>query len=59
MQTISIQYYVISNLFNKKSWSRMFKNILLIVTNMIYKIVHSYVQKKNIVYNLQTIFFFE
>ena len=35
----------------------MFKNILLIVTNMIYKIVHSFVQKKKIVYNLQTIFF--
>ena len=57
MQTIIIQYYVISNLFNKISWSRMFKKILLIVTNMIYKIVHSYVRKKNIVYNLQTIFF--
>ena len=46
MQTISIQYYVISNLFNKISWSRMFKKILLIVTNMIYKIAHSYVKKK-------------
>ena len=46
MQTISIQYYVISNLLNKISWSRMFKKILLIVKNMIYKIVHSYVQKK-------------
>ena len=57
MQTIIIQYYVISNLFNKISSSRMFKKILLIVTNMIYKIVHSYVRKKNIVYNLQTIFF--
>ena len=57
MQTISIQYYVISNLLNKISWSRMFKKILLIVTNMIYKIVHSYVRKKYIVYNLQTIFF--
>ena len=35
----------------------MFKKILLIVTNMIYKIVHSHVRKKYIVYNLQTIFF--